>query len=75
MFGTDWIMTGVVPGDVNYTHAVTQFLKEDCGFDDDAMVRLLVGNAMRFLGLREGDIARERLRRFYRRNGLADKLA
>jgi predicted TIM-barrel fold metal-dependent hydrolase len=75
MFGTDWIMTGVVPGDVNYTHAVTQFFKEDCGFDDNAMVRLLVGNAVRFLGLREGDIARERLRRFYQRNGLADKLA
>jgi hypothetical protein len=75
MFGTDWIMTGVVPGDVNYTRAVTQFLKEDCGFDDNAMVRLLVGNAVRFLGLREGDIARERLRRFYQRNGLADKLA
>lgn len=74
MFGTDWIMTGVVPGDTNYTQTVTQFLKEDCGFNDDAMKRILTGNAMRFLGLREGDAARERLRRFYRQNGLADKL-
>jgi predicted TIM-barrel fold metal-dependent hydrolase len=75
MFGTDWIMTGIEAGYVNYTHLVVDFLSNDCEFSQAAVNKILVGNATRFLGLGEADASRQRLRDFYKKNGLTDKIA
>jgi predicted TIM-barrel fold metal-dependent hydrolase len=75
MFGTDWVMTGIEAGYVNYTHSIVDFLTNDCGLGEAATAKILRGNATRLLGLGEGEAPREKLRNFYKRNGLNDKIA
>jgi predicted TIM-barrel fold metal-dependent hydrolase len=68
MFGTDWTMLGLDPSYEGYTNRLYGFFKETCKFEQAMLDRLFFGNAARFLGLRQGDRARERLLRFYDRH-------
>ncbi len=70
VFGTDWTMLGLEASYETYTKSTYAFFRDGCGFDRKRLDRLLVGNAGRFLGLRDGDPARGRLIKFYADNGL-----
>lgn len=70
VFGTDWVMLGIDSSYADYTRRVYGFFKDSVGLDGPRLQRLFSTNAARFLGLRDGDAARERLLGFYRRHGL-----
>lgn len=72
MFGTDWIMLGIDPAYEGYTERVYQYFKTTIGFSDAMLKRLFAGNAAAFLGLRKNDAVRDRLARFYNRNGIPE---
>jgi predicted TIM-barrel fold metal-dependent hydrolase len=69
MFGTDWIMTGIVKDYRVYAQSVVRFLLEDCRLSDAEVHAIMVGNARRFMGLSEGTVAFGRLQAFYAANG------
>jgi predicted TIM-barrel fold metal-dependent hydrolase len=70
LFGTDWLMLGVESRHDLYPEVLAKFLRDDCGFDADAMGRVFHGNAIRFLGLGRGEPARDRLASFYNDHNL-----
>jgi hypothetical protein len=70
MFGTDWTMLGADASYDTYTRSVYEFFRGSLGFDRARLDRLYFGNAARFLGLRAGDKARERLLRYYARHAI-----
>jgi len=70
MFGTDWLMLGIVPSYPIYSSSVYNFFRNEVGLDKARMSRLFVDNAVAFLGLREGDSARTRLEKFYKKHDL-----
>lgn len=70
MFGTDWTMLGADASYETYTRNVYEFFRGSLGFDRARLDRLYFGNAARFLGLRAGDKARERLLRYYARHAI-----
>ena len=72
MFGTDWTMLGLDPSYEGYTARVYDFFEKDIGFDKPRLDRLLWGNAATFLGLQDNGEGRERLLKFYARNGLPE---
>lgn len=70
LYGTDWTMVGREPDFPNYTSEVLKFLSKQCGLDDQQVDRIMMGNAVRFLGLLPGDKTRQRLTEFYERHNL-----
>lgn len=70
LFGTDWLMLGQEAGYKSYIKQVNAFLKDDCGWPDDARRRFFSENACRFLPLAPGTVGRERLLSFYKRHNL-----
>src|SRR5262249_43328577 len=72
LFGTDWIMLAKESGADDYLGTVHAFLKNDCQFTHAQVQQLLYGNAIRFLGLNEGNKNRSRLVQFRTANGLSD---
>jgi predicted TIM-barrel fold metal-dependent hydrolase len=70
VFGTDWIMLGLDGEYMKYAQSVDAFLRDDCRIDQDARQRIFRGNAVRFMGLREGDGTRRRVLSFYKAHGL-----
>jgi predicted TIM-barrel fold metal-dependent hydrolase len=72
MFGTDWMMLGLDKAYEGYTERVYQYFRRNIAFSDAMLSRLFSQNAATFLGLRQGDAARDRLRKFYRRHGLPE---
>lgn len=68
LYGTDWTMVGREPDFPNYTSEVVKFLRDDCDLDDQKLDRVMMGNAIRFLGLMPGDKTRKRLTEFYERH-------
>jgi predicted TIM-barrel fold metal-dependent hydrolase len=71
MFGTDWIMLGRENAADNFLGTAHAFLSEDCQFTNTQVHQLLYGNAIRFLGLNEGNRNRNRLVEFRTRNGVS----
>ncbi|MDY0874357.1 amidohydrolase family protein [Dongia rigui] len=65
MFGTDWIMTGIVKDYRLYAQSIVHFLQEDCQLSDTEIHAILVDNPRRFMGLNEGSVAFTRLQAFY----------
>ena len=53
-----------------FSGGVHEYFKTQVGLDAARLQRLFFGNAIRFLGLRQGDKARARLEHFYDRHGL-----
>jgi predicted TIM-barrel fold metal-dependent hydrolase len=72
LFGSDWIMLGREQGYASYAEKLVSFLTLRCGFNAEIVSRILVGNAVRFLGLERGGPGRERILAFYRRHGIAE---
>lgn len=70
LYGTDWTMVGREPNFPNYTSEVVKFLLDECGLDDQQLDRVMMSNAVRFLGLLPGDKTRRRLAAFYQRHDL-----
>lgn len=70
VFGSDWLMLGANPAYEGYVKRVDSFFRNSIGLDKMQMTRLLSNNAARFLGLREGDAPRDRLRRLYAKHGI-----
>jgi hypothetical protein len=70
LFGSDWIMLGKEKGHASFATELTEFLKTELGLSNEMMDRVLKMNAVRFLGLKSGNQARERLDAFYRRHDL-----
>jgi predicted TIM-barrel fold metal-dependent hydrolase len=73
VFGTDWVMTGIVRKYNDYATLITRFLEKDCGLTPEQMERVLYRNAQRFMGLEEGEKSLQRMRDFYRINNMAEK--
>jgi predicted TIM-barrel fold metal-dependent hydrolase len=71
VFGTDWIMLGRENAADDYLGTTHAFLRDDCQFTEAEVRRLLVGNAIRFLGLADKDKNRSRLAGFRTANGLS----
>ncbi|MBI2253907.1 MAG: amidohydrolase family protein [Proteobacteria bacterium] len=69
MFGTDWIMVGIIKDYQAYAQSIIRFLREDCALGDAEVYAIMVGNARRFLGLSEGSGAYRRLQAFHAING------
>ena len=70
LYGTDWTMVGREPDFPRYTSEIVTFFRSDCGLDETQLDRVMMTNAIRFLGLLPGDETRKRLEAFYRRHGL-----
>lgn len=70
LYGTDWTMVGREPDFPNYTSVVVKFLRYECELDDQQLDRVMMGNAIRFLGLLPGEKTRQRLTEFYERHDL-----
>lgn len=70
MFGTDWIMLGLDASYPVFSGTIYEYFRAQVGLDADRLQRLFVGNAARFLGLRVGDDARNRIEQFYVKHGL-----
>ncbi len=70
LYGTDWTMVGREPDFPRYTSEIAAFLSDDCGLDEAQLDRIMMGNAVRFLGLLPGDKTRLRLESFYEQHGL-----
>lgn len=70
LFGSDWLMLGADPAYEGYTNRVEAFFRNCVRLDATQMRRLFSQNAARFLGLREGDAARNRLLQFYTKYGV-----
>lgn len=67
VFGSDWVMLGLHKGwgkRPPYASRVAAFLA-DCGLTGETLDGVMRGNALRFLGLGEGEATRNRLLRFY----------
>lgn len=67
VYGTDWIMLGRDASYPHYAASIRSFLKEDCELSHQQVERILVFNALRYLGLHSGP-TRERLLKFHRRH-------
>lgn len=72
LYGSDWLMLGVDPGYETYTQRVYQFFQDMVGLDARRLDRIFRLNAGRFLGLRAGDAARQRLLGFYEAHKIPD---
>jgi predicted TIM-barrel fold metal-dependent hydrolase len=70
VYGTDWIMIGLEGGYPHYAQSVDGFLKKDCGLNADERGRIFHGNAVRFMGLRDGELTRQRILGFYKSHGI-----
>ena len=70
MFGTDWTMLAMESSYEVYTQSVYAFFRDKCRLDRARLDRLYFRNAARFLGLRAGDAARDRLLTFYAKNNI-----
>lgn len=70
VFGTDWIMLGNLPKVETYDGQIRDFLRDDCGLDEEPLANVMWRNAVRFLGLGVGGRSRERLEAFYARHGV-----
>ena len=70
VFGTDWIMLGNLPKVETYDGQIRDFLRGDCGLDDEQMANVMWRNAVRFLGLGAGAASRKRLEAFYAKHGV-----
>lgn len=70
VFGTDWIMLGNLPKVDTYAGQIRDFLRTDCGLDDEQMANVMWRNAVRFLGLGAGAQSRKRLETFYAKHGV-----
>jgi predicted TIM-barrel fold metal-dependent hydrolase len=70
IFGTDWAMLGIERAYQGYCARIRGFFRDAVGFDKTRLDRVFYGNAARFLGLRQGDAARERVLRFYDRHNV-----
>lgn len=70
LYGTDWTMVGREPDFPNYTSEVLKFLRSEVGLDEEKLDRVMMSNAIRFLGLLPGDKTRRRLTAFYQRHDL-----
>lgn len=70
LFGSDWLMLGASPAYDGYVKRVDAFFRNAVGLDNIQMSRLFNLNAAHFLGLREGDAARDRLRQFYAKHNV-----
>ena len=73
MFGTDWVMVGIVRKYAKYDASIIDFLRGPCGLADEAVERILIGNARRFMRLGPGEPTRNRLDAYYRANHLAPR--
>ena len=69
-YGSDWNMLGRESGHERYHVSMAKFLGDKVGLDAVAMNNVFFANAVRFLGLRPGDQARERLEKFYDDNNI-----
>jgi len=72
LFGTDWSMTQKEAGHEGYIANMERFLRS-LGLGNAAVENFFFENAVRFLGLRSGDAARERLGAFFRANAMDEK--
>lgn len=70
LFGTDWIMIGQERGYKQYVQSINAFLREGCGFGDEACEKIFRLNAMRFLPLERDARGRQRLLDWYARNNI-----
>jgi predicted TIM-barrel fold metal-dependent hydrolase len=70
LYGTDWTMVGREPDFPNYTSEVVKFLRDDCQLNEEQLDRIMMANAVRYLGLNPGEKTRKRLTAFYDRHGL-----
>ena len=64
MYGSDWSMTGRIPGHQTYSAQVVGAL-EELGFAGDRLQAVMGGNAARFLGLSDKGAQHTRLAAFY----------
>lgn len=69
MYGSDWIMLGKEKDHERYTSILSAQLAA-IGLDAACATRFLAGNALRFLGLHQGQPGRKRLEAYYRRHQL-----
>jgi len=70
LFGIDWHVIKRVENFENFKERYIDVLKHDGLFTDDEVDDFLGGNALNFLGFVPGGKNRERLRVFYRDNGI-----
>lgn len=69
-YGSDWIMLGMETGHERYHLALGDFLRHDCALTDAQLGNVYFNNAVRFLGLQQGDQNHARLEKFYRDNNI-----
>ncbi|MBB3121210.1 amidohydrolase family protein [Pseudoduganella violacea] len=69
MYGSDWVMLGKEKDHERYTETISTQLAA-LGLDTARSKRFLAGNALRFLGLHQGQPGRQRLEDYHRRHQL-----